>query len=169
MTSSSAPQSKSSLLSPQGKQVVLTAMNIAYDPQGVEMIRTALENTKNEQAIAPTVAMLATTLFHKMGEKVASLPEEEMWGKNGVVHSTLDSIFEIAKVLGYKAPRSDLRVAYEIVEDQMGSQAQGSGAPQEQADPMMQQEAQMSPMGGAMPQEMGPPQGGFPAAQMGGM
>ncbi len=164
MTSSSAPQKTSSPLSPQGKQIVLTAMNIAYDPQGVEMIRTALENTKNEQAITPTVAMLTTTILHKMGDKVASLPEEEMWGKNGVVHSVLDSIFEIAKVLGYKAPRSDLQLAYEIVEDQMGAQAQSSGAPPEQADPMMQE---VSPMQGAMPQGTGAPQGGFPAPMMG--
>lgn len=169
MTSSSAPQ-KSSPLSPAGKQVVLTAMNIAYDPQGVEMIRSALENTKDAQAITPTVAMLTTTLLHKMGDKVAGLPEEEMWGKNGVVHSILDSVFEVSKVLGYKAPRSDLKLAYEIVEDQMGTQAQGSGAPQEQADPMSQgmpmEEA--GPMAGAMPAQMGAPQGGFPAPQMQG-
>jgi hypothetical protein len=166
MTSSSAPQ-KSSPLSPEGKQVVLAAMNIAYDPQGVEMIRTALENTKNEQAIAPTVAMLASTLLHKMGGKIANLPEEEMWAKNGVVHAILDSIFEVAKVLGYKAPISDLKVAYEIVEEQIGSQTQGSAAPQEQADPMSGMEQPQAPMG-AMP--AGPQGAGqFVQPQMGGM
>jgi hypothetical protein len=167
MTSSSAPQSKSSTkLSDAARQLTLTAANIVYDPQGVEMIRTALENTKNAQAIAPTVAMLATTLLHKMGGKVSELPEEELWGKMGVVHSILGTIFEVASVLGYPAPESDLKVAYEIVDDQMEAQARQSAAPQgappEMADPGM--------MGGAMPQqEMGPPQGGFPAAQMGGM
>jgi hypothetical protein len=144
-----------------GKQIVFAAMNVVYDQQGVQMIEQALQNTKSTQAIAPTVAMLAVALLHKMGEKAEELSDKEMWGKNGVVHVILDSIFEVAKVLGYKAPLSDLKVAYQIVEEQIAKEeqqgpdpdddAQG-GAPSSGSDPQMAQ-SPMPMMGGVMPDQ----------------
>lgn len=151
-------------LSDPAKQVVLTASNIVYDPKGVEMIKQALGNIKdkNEKAIPATVAMVATTLLHKMGDKVDSIPDEEMWGKMGVVHTVLGSIFEIAKHLGYNAPHSALEPAYKIVEDQMNQPQQPD---QQQAAP---QGTPPAPMQGAMPQPSGPPQPAQ-APMMGGM
>lgn len=111
----------SSPLGDVGSELLAAAQNVVYDQQGVGMIRQALENTKRPEAIAPTVAMVAITLLSQMGPKLNELGDEEMWGKHGVVHVVLDSIFEVAKELGYKAPLSDLRQAYEIVEEQLGS------------------------------------------------
>ncbi len=147
-------------LSPAARQLTLAAANIVYDEKGVEQIKSALENTKDARAIAPTVAMLGTTILNRMGEKAQAVPEEEMWGPMGVVHSILGTLFEVASVLGYAAPESELEVAMDIVADQMGAQTQGSEAMPE--EPMMGN----SPMSGAMPQQGG---GGFVQPQMGGM
>lgn len=153
-------KAKTTNLSPAARQLTLTAANIVYDQKGVEQIKSALENTKDERAIAPTVAMLGATILNRMGEKAQAVSEEELWGPMGVVHSILGTIFEVASVLGYAAPESDLEVAMGIIQDQMGQGAQSGEAPPE--DPMMGG----SPMSGAMPPQQGG--GGFVAPQMGG-
>lgn len=150
-------------LSPEARQLTLAAANIVYDPKGVEQIKVALENTKDARAIAPTVAMLGATILNRMGEKAQAVSEEELWGPMGVVHSILGTIFEVASVLGYAAPESDLEIAMDIIRDQMGQGAQGSAAPQ---DTMMANQPS-APMG-AMP--AGPQGAGqFVQPQMGGM
>lgn len=144
--------------------------NIVYDEQGVQMIQQALQNTKSDEAVIPQVALAATTILHKLQDKLDQMPEEEVWGKMGIVHLCLGSIFEVAKHLGYNVPASGLKQAYEMVEhmleqqkggDQEGpqedmqepgeeqgdmQQAQMQGAPQPQGAPSMMQQAAMGGM-----------------------
>lgn len=149
-------------LTDNGHELVAAAQNIVYDPKGVKMIQQALENTRRSEAIAPTVGMIAVTLLSQMGPKLNDLDEEEMWGRNGVVHVVLDSIFEVAKQLGFKAPLSDLKQAYQLVEEQLG-QEEAEGGADDEASEMDEFSApqsggmaqpQMPMMGGVMPQGM---------------
>lgn len=156
-------------LSPEARKMVLTAANIVYADEGVQQIETALKNTKSKEGVVPTAAMFATTILHKMGKSIDAIPEEEMWGKMGVVHSILGIIFEVCKNLGYMVPESDLKKAYEMVEDQLEN-ATKSGMGQDQ--PPAEGQAQAAPPmdgGGMMPGAM-PPQQAAPAPNMmGGM
>ena len=156
---------KPQALSDAAREIVLTAANIIYDPKGVEQLQTALANTKSKEGVVPTAAMFATTILHKMGDKLSGISEEEMWGKMGVVHSILGTLFEVFKNLGHNVPESDLKKAYEIVEDQMESTQAPNGAPPQDGggagapSPPMQgappeqapQGQPMMPMQGAMP------------------
>lgn len=149
-------------LTDNGHELVAAAQNIVYDPEGVKMIQDALGNTRNSQAIAPMVGMVAVTLLSQMGPKLNDLDEEEMWGKNGVVHVVLDSIFEVAKQLGYKAPLSDLKTAYQIVEEQLGQEAAEGGMDDEGSEMaefnatqgVGMAQSPMPMMGGVMPRGM---------------
>lgn len=149
-------------LTDNGHELVAAAQSIVYDPKGVEMIQQALENTRRSEAIAPTVGMIAVTLLSQMGPKLNDLDEEEMWGKNGVVHVVLDSIFEVAKQLGFKAPLSDLKQAYQLVEEQLGQEEAEGGADDEASEmdefsgpqPGGMAQPQMPMMGGVMPEGM---------------
>lgn len=140
----------------------MAAMNIVYDREGIKMIQQALQNVRKAEAIAPTVGMVATTLLGQMGPKLDQLGEEEMWGKHGVVHTVLTYIFEIAKQLGYNAPASDLKTAYQIVEEQLGQEEAEGGMDDEGSEmdefsaPQGSGMAQspMPMMGGVMPEGM---------------
>lgn len=126
--------------------------NIVYDKQSIEMLKQALANTKSERAITPTVAMATTSILHQTDAQLQQLPEEEVWGKGGVVHLALDSVFEVAKDLGYKAPRSELKQAYEMVDQMMNEQREG---PESQEMPQESQEPTQQPgLMGAMPEGM---------------
>jgi hypothetical protein len=160
-------------LSPEGQKLSLAIANTVYDEQSIEMIKQALQNTKSPDAIVPQVALAATTILHKAQDKLDQLPEEEVWGKGGIVHLCLDSIFEVAKVLGYKAPVTELKRAYEMTEQMLEQQKGGDQeGPQEDAqEPNEMQQAAMQQQGG-MPQEAAQPQGApnmMQQAAMGGM
>jgi hypothetical protein len=158
-------------LSPDGQKLSLAIANTVYDEQSIEMIKQALQNTKSKDAIVPQVALAATTILHKTQDKLDQLPEEEVWGKGGIVHLCLDSIFEVAKVLGYKAPVSELKRAYEMTEQMLEQQKGEQEGPQEDMqEPNEMQQAAMQQQGG-MPQDA-QPQGApnmMQQAAMGGM
>lgn len=168
MTSSTQTPTTSAL-SDQSRQVAMAAMQAVYDPQAVDMLKTQLENTKSKKAIAPTVALAAISVLQQLGPKGQQVPEEEMWGKGGVVQGVLGSLFEVSKELGYSAPHSDLKQAYEIVDHEIEKSGFGAGpqaaqgGQQQQGDPSQQQpqpdaggqpSQPMSMMGGQMPQGM---------------
>ena len=147
-----SPQGKPAL-SQSGAKLVFAAMNIIYSKEGVGMFKQALENTRSKEAIPATVAMFITTLLHKMSNQIDALPEKEVWGKTGVVHSILNSAFEVAMGLGYKAPLSALEPAYKMVATQYEEVKAGQGGDDEQAEgPQPPSEEQGEPMQGAMPQ-----------------
>lgn len=162
MTSSTQTPT-TSVLGDQSRQVAIAAMRAVYDPQAVDMLQKQLQNTKSKKAIAPTVALAAISILQQLGPKGQQVPEAEMWGKGGVVQGVLGSLFEVSKELGYSAPHSDLKQAYEIVDHEIEKSGFGNGpqaaqgAPQ-QGDPSQQQGAggqpsqPMSMMGGQMPQ-----------------
>lgn len=135
-------------MSPQGRELVLAALSAIYDKQALGMLQQQLQNTKHEKAIAPTVAMAAVSIIQHLGPKASALPEKEMWGKGGVVQAIIGALFELAKEMGYNAPHSEFKPAYQIVEEQINKSGFGDG-------PQQQQQGQ--PQGGP-PQ--GPPQQG---------
>lgn len=149
-------------MSPEAREVALAAMGAVYDKQAIDMLKQGLENTKSKEAIAPTVAMAATSIIQHLGPKAAALPEKDVWGKGGVVQAILGSVFEVAKELGYDAPHSQLKTAYEIVDEQISKTGFGDGPQQQQPqqDPAQQGAPQQGPpqqpnmMGGVMPQGM---------------
>lgn len=55
-----------------GRELTLAAANIVYDPKGIEMIKMALDNTKNKEAVVGAVAMAAATILHKMDRSQTS-------------------------------------------------------------------------------------------------
>lgn len=156
MTPTSLPDK--SPLSPQGQKLLLAAINVIYDEQSVQMLQQALQNTKTTEAITPQVALAAVTILHKMQDQISQLPEEEVWGKGGIVHLMLDSLFEVAKVLGYKAPLTELKKAYEMVDDMLEQQNGQPEQPEEQEPGQDMQPQQGMPQGNMMQQ----------AAMMGG-
>ncbi len=160
-TTQQAPKSP---LSPEGQKLAFTVANIVYDDQGIQMIQQALQNTKSKDAVVPQVALAAATILHKMQDQLDQLPEEEVWGKMGVVHLCLGAIFEVAKHLGYFVPESGLKQAYEIVDDileqQKGQPEQPEG--QEPGQEMQPEQPQAAPQGAPMMQQaamMGGPNG----------
>lgn len=152
------PQVNKNLLSPEGQKLFFVILNIVYDEKSVEMLQQALQNTKTTEAITPQVALAAATVLHKMQDRLDQLPEEEVWGKGGIVHLCLDAIFEVAKVLGYKAPISELKKAYEIVDDILEQQKGQPEQPEGQEPGQEMQPQQPAPQGNMMQQ----------AAMMGG-
>jgi len=149
-------------LSPEARKAVAVASAIVYGDQGVEMLQQQLANTKSPDAIPAAVSTAASTILFRMKPKLDALPDSEVWGEMGVVHLVLDAVFEVAKELGYKAPLSALRPAYEAVEQALEQQAPNGappqngapmqGAPPQQAPP--QAGPPMNPMQGAMPEGM---------------
>jgi hypothetical protein len=148
-------------MSPDGRQLVLAALSAIYDKQALGMLQQQLQNTKHEKAIAPTVAMAAVSIIQHLGPKGSALPEKEMWGKGGVVQAIIGALFELAKEMGYSAPHSEFKPAYQIVEEQIDKSGFGNGPNDEQGEP----DEQGQPQGG-------PPQQGQPnmmaQAAMGG-
>lgn len=139
-------------LSDAAREVTLAAMSAIYQPDAVKMFQDQLAQGKGEKAIAPSVALAAISILQQLGPKGASLSEDEMWGKHGVVHSLLDALFELAKELGYKAPASQLQTAYEIVDHEIEKSGFGDGpqAAQGQQDPQQSQQGAPQPQGGDM-------------------
>jgi hypothetical protein len=153
------------MISDPAREVALAAMSAVYDKQGIDMLKQGLENTKSEKAIAPVVGMAATSIMQHLGPKAAQLPEEDMWGKDGVVQSILGSLFEVAKELGYNAPHSQLKTAYEFVDEQIGKSGFGDGPQAQQGGP--QGQPNPAAMGGAPQQGMAPQ--GQPGAPTGNL
>lgn len=134
-------------MSPDGRQLVLAALNAIYNKQAIGMLQQQLQNTKHDKAIAPTVAMAAISIIQHLGPKATALPEKEMWGKDGVVQAIIGAIFELAKEMGYNAPHSQFKPAYQIVEEQIDKSGFGQG-PQgqaEQNEPMQDQAQDAAP------------------------
>jgi len=158
-----ASKKPSNALSPEARKAVAVASGIVYGDQGVEMLQQQLANTKSPDAIPAAVSTAASTILFRMKPKLDALPQKEVWGEMGVVHLVLDAVFEVAKELGYKAPLSALRPAYEAVEQALEQQAPNGAPPQDGAPSPMQgappqqapQGQQPMPMQGAMPDQMG--------------
>lgn len=138
-------------MTPAAKKVTLAAANLVYDQKGIDMLHQMLQQTKGAHAITPSVVLACVTLLSQMKQQLQGLSENDMWSKHGVVHATLDALYEVAKHLGYKAPRSDLEKAYKMVFTKLH---QVMNAPQQPQGPPQQ----ASPMQGAMP----PPSGAAP-------
>lgn len=164
-------------LTPEGQKLAFAIANIVYDEQGVQMIQQALQNTKSDEAVIPQVALAATTILHKLQDKLDQMPEEEVWGKMGIVHLCLGSIFEVAKHLGYNVPASGLKQAYEMVEHMLEQQKGGDqeGQQEDMQEPGEEQngmqQAAMQQQGG-MPPAPAQPRGApsmMQQAAMGGM
>jgi hypothetical protein len=107
------------------QKLQLAAANIIYDDQGVQQIQQAFQNTKSKDAYVPQVALAVVTLMHQMQQHIDELPEEAVWGKNGLVHSMIGMVSEVAWHLGYQVPKDKLKDIYEMV-DQMYEQQRGT-------------------------------------------
>lgn len=147
-------------LTQKGHELVLMAANIVYDPKGIAMIHKALQSAKGKQGICAAVAMAATTILHSLGDKFKSIPENEAWGKGGVVHCMLDAIMEVSHRLGFKLSEVDLKPIYQMVEKQLKDVTMHDNLQRSAARADMAKRAQ-GPMRGAMPPQgpQGPPQG----------
>lgn len=159
----STTQTQPTALSDAGRQLSLAAMSAIYDKQAIDMFHQQLQQGKSKKAIPMTVALAATSILQHLGPKGTQLPEKEMWGKGGVVQSILGALFELAKELGYNAPHSDLKPAYQIVEEQIGKSGFGNGPQSQQGAPggdPSQGATQGPPQGGPSPQQ--------PPSMMGG-
>lgn len=143
-------------LSPAARKLVLIAMNVVYAKQGTDMFKQALQNTKSAAAIPQSVAMFALPILQHMSKQIDALPTKQAWGKGGVVHAILDSVFEVAKGLGYPSPPSSLEVAYKQVFTQFQHTLHAKKV-------QAASQAPPPPMQGAMP-----PQGLPPGAPSGG-
>jgi len=140
------------------QNVVAKVGNIIYDEKGIDMIKQLLSQTKGgqdtEDGIAHAVATVALTILGKMQKDLSQLSEEEIFGNHGVVHATLDGIFEVAKTLGFKTKKADLKTAYEVVDQALqegaGQEQQGAPVPPQQGMPQMQPQPVPGPMTGAL-------------------
>ena len=112
-------------------------MKMVYDDKFVQMLDQMLSQTKGgkgtENGIAHAVGVVATQIVQPLLQKMPNLPEEDVFGKNGVIHVALDSIFEVAKKLGYKFQETaaTMKQAYDLVEEALeeeGMQHQGEAA-----------------------------------------
>lgn len=113
------------------------------------MIEQAMQNTKDQQGIIAQVALAVVTLLHQMQGEIDKAPEEAIWGKNGLVHSVIGMVSEVAWHLGYKVPKDKLKQMYEMVDEMMEQQ----GMPEQQMEPeepMQQQPGLMGAMPGGM-------------------
>lgn len=135
------------------QQIMAPIANIIYDEKGVEFIDKILSQTKggreSDSGVPQAVAMIASTLLLKMRDKIQGLDDEELFGQGGVLHSTLDAIFEVVSKLGYKTKKSDLQAAYELVEESLETNDSPQEEMQEQGQ-MPPQAAQASPFAGVM-------------------
>ena len=112
-------------------------MKMVYDDKFVQMLDQMLSQTKGgkgtENGIAHAVGVVATQIVQPLLQKMPTLPEEDVFGKNGVIHVALDPIFEVAKKLGYKFQETaaTMKQAYDLVEEALeeeGMQHQGEAA-----------------------------------------
>lgn len=107
------------------------------------MLKNYLDQAKNEEAVVAAGAMGASVILHQMQNEIGQLPEEEVWGKHGLVHNVLNIIFDIFNNLGRPVPHSNLKKAYEMVDTMM----QQNNSDEQVEQPQMQQPGLM----GAMP------------------
>ena len=130
------------------QQVMAPIANIIYDDQGVQFIDKILSQTKGgkgtDNGVPQAVAMIASTMLLKMRDKLEGLEDEDIFGQGGVLHSTLDAIFEVASKLGYKTKKADLQTAYELVEQSLDQ------GPEEAMQEPQQQPVAQGPFAGVM-------------------
>lgn len=140
-------------------QAIVAAMHMIYDEKFVQMMEQMLQQTKGgkdtEDGITHAVAAVAGQILQPLLQKV-QLSEEDTYGKEGLVHVVIDSLFEVAKHLGYKTRQSEaiLKEAYQLVEQML----------EEGSEPM-----QESPQAEAQEQQAPAQAGPQPAGLFGGM